>query len=117
MKTNLTQDDKIYQKVALIIIVLTFLTFTETFAQGTFETKSLTDKVKSLATPAFTVFSFIIGALAIISFFRNIKDMINGDKEAMQRFGGVLVIAAVWFFLVPPLIRWMFSEAGTQQTF
>lgn len=116
MKTQLTQKFTRFQKVSLSMVVLMLLNSTNTFAAG-LDVQKLLQQVKELSGPAYQVFSIIIGAVALISFFRNLKDMIGGDKEAMQRFGGVLVIAAVWFFLVPPLMSWLFSQASNSQTF
>ena len=112
MKTELTQKSIDLQKVTLALFLLTLLCVTETYAQ-TFQTETLKQQIQNIADPAYKVLSFVMGGIALISFFRNAKDMINGDKDAMQRFGGVLVIAALWFFLVPQLMKWMFDTAGS----
>ena len=116
MKTELTKKEKPYMKFLIAFVCVILISITETYAQQ-INTQAFGSKVREWAGPVHTIFTWVLGASSIISFFREIKSMLDGDKEAMQRFGGILLLFIAWLFLVPELIKYMFGQASNSTSF
>lgn len=101
-------------KVWFILTVLFSISVQEGFAQDFSQTQQ---SIKDQATNIYKLLSIIIGAAALFFIGKNILEGLKGDQGAWQKLGGIVLAACIWFFAVPEVIKWIFSQAATKQTF
>jgi len=109
---NKVKSDK-NLKVMVFTIVLLIMASNPSIAQ-IIKTSELSSRITEVAQSVYTILSLIIAAGGLIIMGKSLLEGIKGKSDSWYTFGGVFVGVAIWFFVVPGIVEWMFQQAGIQ---
>lgn len=98
-------------KAMVLTFVLMAMSSNSVFAQ-VINTGQLGGQINEIAQPVYTILSMIIAAGGLVIMGKSLLEGIKGKSDSWYTFGGVFIGVAIWFFIVPGIITWMFQKAG-----